>query len=334
VTRDTGLLCEKLSAYLPEGGRISGLRPLTAGHSNETYIIEGLGAVLRLPPSTAPLLEAHDIVTQAKVYREIGQLRGGPPVPGIRCICEDPAVLGDPFFVMDLVPGQALDDYELPEWFTALSDQNRSELCGNWVAAIGSIGRLPPIEAFGEPVTPGEAMRRWQGIALGAECPRLAALIDRLLEIPAPRSGPPGPVQGDCKITNMMFENLRVSAVLDWELGYNGDPLSDLGYMLYFFPSEYHGAVRTTRPSGMWTRDEVIPAWESASGRPAKGLIWYETAEMGKMAGIYARATHIFSNQETGDPRMSIMAAKLDESMGMMDNMLREVAETCGRPSI
>ena len=234
---------------------------------------------------------------------------------------------------MDLVPGQAMDDYELPEWFTSLSDRDRSELCKHWVGAIGSIGRLPPLEAFGEPVTPEEHMRRWQGIALDAGCPQLTRLIGRLLAFSAPRSGPPGPVQGDCKITNLMFDDLRVTAVLDWELGYNGEPLSDLGYLLYFFPSEFHGAVRTTSPSGMWRRDQIIPAWEAASGRCADGLIWYETAEMAKMAGIYARAAHIFGSSESDDPRVSIMAGKLDESMGMMDAMLVRVAEICDQTS-
>jgi len=333
VNRDIVALCKKLSAYLPDGELITGLKPLTAGHSNETYIIEGLGAVLRLPPSTAPLLEAHDIITQARVYREVGQFKGGPPVPGIHVICEDATVLGDPFFVMDLVPGQALDDYGLPEWFTSLPDRDRSELCENWVAAIGSIGRLPPLKAFGEPATPQDQMRRWQGIALDAGCPRLATLIERLLAYSALRSGPPSPVQGDCKITNLIFHNLQVGAVLDWELGYNGEPLSDLGYLLYFFPSEFHGGVRTTRPSGMWSRDQVIPAWETASGRSADGLIWYETAEMAKMAGIYARATQIFGRKASDDARISIMSAKLDESMDIMDAMLARVAETCSQAS-
>ncbi len=327
MSRDPEVLREKLRSHLPQGSRITGLRRLTAGHSNETYIVEGLEAVLRLPPTTAPLLKAHDIITQAEIYWEIGGLEGGPPVPGIQFVGADPKILGAPFFIMDLVAGRALDDYELPEWFTSLPDTGRSQLCHHWIAAIGSIATLPPIVAMGEPLTPADNMRHWQRIAREADCTRLAQLFERLIAIPAPRSGPPSAVHGDCKITNIMFDELHVAAVLDWELGYNGEPLSDLGYLLYFFESEYHGNVRTTSPTGMWQRDQVISAWEQASGRSSLGLNWYEAAEMGKMAGIYARATQLPSGGESDDPRMLMMAAKLNESMDIMEAMLPRVEE-------
>jgi aminoglycoside phosphotransferase (APT) family kinase protein len=329
MNRDIEVLQEKLRAHLPQGHRITGLRQLTAGHSNETYIIEGLDAILRLPPITAPLLEAHGIITQAEIYQEVGSLEGGPPVPGIQFVCADPQILGAPFFIMDLVAGRALDDYELPAWFTSLPDEGRSHICHHWITAIGSIATLPPITAMGDPLTPEDNMRHWRRIAQEADFPRLTQLFGRLLGIPAPRSGPPGVVHGDCKITNVMFNELRVAAVLDWELGYNGEPLSDLGYLLYFFKSEYHGGVRTTSPTGMWQRDQVITAWERASGRSSQGLIWYEAAEMGKMAGIYARATRLPSGGESDDPRMLTMAAKLDESMNIMEAMLPRVEELC-----
>ncbi len=329
MTRDIGPLARKLADWLPEGDRVRGLTPLTAGHSNETYIIEGLDAILRLPPSTEPLLRAHDIITQAKIYREVGRLEGAPPVPGIRHICEDPRVLGDPFFVMDRVSGQALHDYVLPEWFTALADSERAGICASWIAAIGAIATLPPLVSLGEPITPEQALRRWRQFADEADCAPLVTLIDRLLAIPAPRSGPPSPVQGDCKITNLMFEQQGVSAVLDWELGYNGEPLSDLGYMLYAFSSDYHGPTRTSSPSGMWTREQVIPAWEHASKRSAEGLIWYEAAEVGKLAAIYAKGKALYTSGDSSDERMLIFANKLDESLAIMEAMLTEVAANC-----
>ena len=329
MSRDIVVLHKKLSAYLPEGERISGLTPLTAGHSNETYIVGALNAILRLPPSTPPLLQAHDILTQARIYREVGLCDGAPPVPGIRHICEDPDVLGDPFFVMDMVRGESLNDYTLPEWFTSLADEKRGEICRHWVEAIGSLARLPPIAALGEPVTPEDELRRWQDICRDNDCPQLVALIDQLLEIPSPRSGPPSPVHGDCKITNMMFRDQRVSAVLDWELGYNGEPLSDLGYLLYGFSSDFHGATRTIAPSGMWTREQVIPAWEQASGRSASGLIWYEAAEIAKLGGIYAKAKQLFNAGDSTDERMLQFITKLDETVETMSAMLPQVKKTC-----
>ncbi len=329
MRRNPEELQKKLSAYLPEGDRILELKQLTTGHSNETYIVEGLNAILRLPPPTAPLLEAHGIITQAKIYQEVGALEDGPPVPRILHICESPDILGDPFFLMERVSGQCVDDYVLPEWFVSLSDEQRGTMCESWSEAVGSIARVPPIPTLGEPVTPEQELRRWQGIAANNDCPELVDVIAQLLQIPAPRSGPPSVVQGDCKISNMLFENQQVSAVLDWELAYNGEPLADLGYLLYGFANEYHGCSRTVAPSGMWNREQIIGGWEKGSGRSAAGLIWYEAAEVAKLAGIYAKAKQLFNTGASDDQRMLMFIKKLDESIAIINAMLPCVERTC-----
>ena len=62
---------ERLRAVLPDGARISGIEPLTTGFSNETYRIQGLDLILRLPPSAGAMLDGHDVIAQAKIYRDI-----------------------------------------------------------------------------------------------------------------------------------------------------------------------------------------------------------------------------------------------------------------------
>ena len=42
-----------LARFLPDGVQITGLRPLMTGYSNETYLVEGPGLILRLPPRQA-----------------------------------------------------------------------------------------------------------------------------------------------------------------------------------------------------------------------------------------------------------------------------------------
>lgn len=56
MARDTDRLADGLRAYLPRGAGISGVKTLSAGHSNETYLVEGLGEILRMPPSEEGLL--------------------------------------------------------------------------------------------------------------------------------------------------------------------------------------------------------------------------------------------------------------------------------------
>ena len=95
----------------------------------------------------------------------------------------------------------------------------------------------------------------------------------------------------------MMFVDGRISAVLDWEFAYNGEPLSDLGYLLYFFASDFHGPTRPTRLSGMWTRDQVIAAWEQASGRSAAGVAWHEAAQIARVSAMIVTAANQFASR-------------------------------------
>ena len=325
--RDIQQLHRKLAAILPHGERIAAIRPLLAGHSNETYIIEGLDCILRLPPASAPLLQGHDIVTQARIYAALGTNPGAPPVPGILHIDADPAALGDPYFVMERIAGDAVPDYSIPDWFTAAPAAKREQVSRQWAEAIGKIATLAPLEMIGAAVTPEDNTREWRTMAANANCPELVALFDRLLALPAPVSGPPTPVHGDPKIANLMWSDFTLSAVLDWELAYNGEPLSDLGYMQFFFRDEAYSRASLPALSGMISRDEVVRVWEQASGRSADGWQWYEAAAIGKMAAILAHGYNLAVAGQSGDERflrwkerrdanMTVMAAIIDSIFG------------------
>jgi aminoglycoside phosphotransferase (APT) family kinase protein len=322
MTRDLDAIRSTLVRVLPEGSRITGLTPLATGHSNETYLIAGLDQILRLPPAADALLEGHGVVAQARIYDELAKVPGGPPVPRIRLICEDPGVLGDPFFVMDKVAGDSINDYVLPAWFTGASDAVREGISRQYAAAFGSLARLERLAALSAPVTPEAQAGRWRTMAEEADCPELVALFDQLLAAPAPRSGPFAPVHGDTKLANMMWDQGQLTAVLDWELAYNGDPLTDLGYMLYFFPHPAHAAGRACREGGMWGRDQVIAEWTRTSGRSEAGVAWHEVAAVGKMAAIVGYGYSLFATGKSTDERLLRWRESRDLNVNLMRDML------------
>src|SRR5690349_175021 len=85
-----GLVRGELRAERVEGGR-----------SNLTYrVTDGIGAwVVRRPPLGHVLATAHDM---GREHRVISALAGTPvPVPGTVLLCQDPEVIGAPFYVMD-----------------------------------------------------------------------------------------------------------------------------------------------------------------------------------------------------------------------------------------
>lgn len=311
-----------LQDMLPGGERITGIRPLTTGFSNETYLIEGPELILRLPPSAGAMLDGHGVIAQAAIYRALGAAKGAPPVPQVVLSCPDETALGAPFFVMERVRGDSIHDIELQPWFVEGSDAFRREVCRRWVTAFAGLARLEPLDVLGPVVSPEEDARMWQTFAKAANSPQLVAQYDRLLSVPAPLSGPSAVVHGDTKLSNLMWHEGEVSAVLDWEMALNGEPLADLGYMLYGFESPYHGPTTPQKQPGMPGREQVIAWWEEVSGRSAEGVFWHEIAQIAKITAIIAEGTNMWVTGRSQDPKLAYFAKNLDYYLGVMRAML------------
>jgi aminoglycoside phosphotransferase (APT) family kinase protein len=319
---DTDKAVTALRGMLPEGGRLTGIRPLTTGFSNDTYLLEGVDLVLRLPPAAGAMLDGHDVIAQARIYEELGKTAGAPPVPGIVLVSEDAAVLGAPFFVMERVTGDSIHDIELQPWFVEGDDALRKDVCGQWIGVFAALARLSPLDVLGEPVSPEDDARMWQRFAEQANSAELVALYDRLLAVPAPRSGPPAIVHGDTKLSNLMWQDGRISAVLDWEMALNEEPLADLGYVLYGFESAHHGPTTPQRQPGMLDREEVIALWEEVSGRSARGVFWHEVAQIAKITAIIAEGTNMWNTGRSSDPKLELFAKNLGYYLGVLGAML------------
>ena len=313
---------QALSGYLSDGACITAIKPLTTGFSNETYLVEGLDLILRLPPSAGAMLDGHDVIAQAKIYEALGETDGAPIVPGIVVYCDDASVLGAPFFVMKRVAGEAVSDVDLQPWFVDADDAFRDNLSRQWITAFASLARLEPLSILGDAMSPQDDARRWQRFARNANCPRLVACYDQLLEIPAPLSGTSAVIHGDTKLSNLMWQNGQITAVLDWEMALNGDPLADLGYMLYGFESAYHSATRAQKLTGMLTRNDVIALWSEVSGRSAQGVFWHEIAQIAKIGAIIAEGTNMYVTGRSQDPKLAYFQQNLDYYLGVAEAML------------
>lgn len=320
--RDIEQLTGALRQFLPDGEGITAIRPLTTGFSNETYIIEGLDLILRLPPAAGAMLEGHDVVGQGRIYQELVMAQGAPPVPPVVTICSDPGIIGVPFFVMKRILGESIDDMTMTPWFIDGSDALRKQVCCDWISAFARLSNLAPIKVLGPVVSPEDDAHVWRGFAQSADCPALVALFDRLLATPAPISGPPALIHGDPKLSNLMWQDHRITAMLDWEMALNGEPLANLGYMLFFFASEYHSATRAQKLPGMLARAEVIALWEEVSGRSAQGVVWHEIAQIGKLAAIIAEGVNMANTGRSNDPRLEIFKQNIGYYLGAMQAML------------
>ncbi|MDG4647731.1 phosphotransferase family protein [Roseibacterium sp. SDUM158017] len=204
------------------------------GQSNPTYLLETEGAplVLRRKPSGTLLKSAHAVDREYRVQAALA----GTSVPVARMIayCDDAAVIGSEFYVMERVAGRSFDDPRLPSIPVPERHLYIKEM-GRVLAAIHSVD---PVEVgLGDFGPRGGYFRRqidrWSGQYRATETERVAAM-DRLvaaLDAACPHDdGRVTLVHGDYRIDNLLFapEAPRIAAVLDWELSTLGHPFADL----------------------------------------------------------------------------------------------------------
>lgn len=306
MSRDLDLMTTQLRAWLPDGRHLTSIVALSTGHSNETYLLEGCDAVLRMPPSEVGLLPPYDMTAQYALLDRVSQVVGGPPVPRVRALCEDPTVLGDPFFVMDRAPGESFDHPQVPSWLLAATPEVRGEMCRQWLAAVVAVSTIPVQEMVGVPVRlPAEEAAHWAAVAREVDAPEaLLVLLDDLVRHPPASSGALTAVHGDTRHANCLWSGGRLTAFVDWELAQVGDPMLDLGNVLAYFPDGLTPAITAGFDlDGWWDRKQVIEAWELGTGRDAVDAARWEGLAMSRLAAILAVGAHLFDTGQATDLR-------------------------------
>jgi aminoglycoside phosphotransferase (APT) family kinase protein len=312
VTSPPGLDLEALSAYLAPrvGGLAGSLRGevIPGGRSNLTYIVDDgqRRFVVRRPPLAHVLPTAHDM---AREYRVLAALQGtGIPVPQVIALCEDDAVIGARFYVMEWIDGHVVRD-TLPAEFPDTTETRRAMSS----ALIDTLLQLHAIDAdavglgdFGHPdgFLPRQVRRWWQQweASKTRELPSIEDLRRRLDEtVPTPSA--PGIVHGDYRLDNVMYAPAnpsRIVAVIDWEMCTIGDPLCDVGLLcVYWADSESDAAARTlhgrsiTIEDGFYKRADLLRDYAAGTQRDLTSLDWYIALGAYKLAiiaeGITAR---------------------------------------------
>jgi aminoglycoside phosphotransferase (APT) family kinase protein len=326
-----------LDAYGLGSGALQAHRIGEGGGSNFSFLLEredGTRYVLRRPPRPPLPPSAHDVVRESRLQLALAPL--GIRVPNIRAVCEEDALLGVPFYVMDYIDGEVittelpppLDDD--PEARRRLAEDLVDTLVEIHAADVG----VPALSAFSRPGNYNERqVRRFSQLWELNQTRDLPAVVrvGNWLAANVPQQLSPTVVHGDYRLGNMIVtreEPERVAAVLDWEMGAIGDPRADLGYLVatYSEPGGRANPLGTspvTATDGFPTRGELIERYTRRSGRDVEPLAWFEALALWKAAvfceAIYGRFVRgeltadddRASRFETGVPLLAETAAEL-----------------------
>ncbi|MFM2371140.1 MAG: hypothetical protein RIS85_862 [Pseudomonadota bacterium] len=321
MARDTNALAEGLRGWLNDRGqRITGVRTLSAGHSNETYLVEGINEILRMPPSEEGLLPPYDMVRQHQVLSAVEKAAPGVPLPPILELCTDPQVLGDQFFLMGCIPGDAFE-YTVPDWLAADPVAGADSVCTQWFDALTALHAMPASAMPPGGRTVQEEAQHWLTVSLESEAdPRLIAVLENLVQSPPRTSGPATPVHGDPKHGNCLWQDGKLTGLLDWEMAQISEPLLDLGYVLMFHDQgEASLANAGFELPGWWSPARMTAEWEKRTGRTAVDVDRYAVLGQAKVSAIISVGAHLFNSGRIADPRFQAFGAVLPAYVTLLD---------------
>ena len=238
---DVAALQAYLQIHLPGFAGPLTVEQFKGGQSNPTYKLVTPGATYAMrskPGPAAKLLpSAHAIERE---FRVMGALAATDvPVPRMHLLCDDEAVIGRAFYVMEFVAGRVLWDQALP----GMTPAQRGAIYDEMNRVIAALHRLDPaavgLADYGRPGNYferqiGRWTKQYQASITGPN-----DAMDRLIDwLPAhiPASGRDesmvSVVHGDYRLDNLIFhaDEPRVLAVLDWELSTIGHPIADFSY--------------------------------------------------------------------------------------------------------
>lgn len=293
---------------------------LAGGKSNLTFEItsEAGAVVLRRPPSGELLPRAHDMGREVRAQRALRDT--AVPVAAVLLEDVEGELIGAPFYVMEKVPGHVIRDAFPPGYADTAPD--RTALADALVDVLVALHAVDPAEVglagFGKPAGFLERqVRLWQGQwtksrthdvpALDALGAGLAAMLDK---VAVPRSSV---VHGDFRLDNCLMDLAdpgRVAAVLDWELSTLGDPMTDLGLLLFYWREAGETGSplipTVTTETGVPGRAYLAERYAAATGAPMDHLAFYEAFAHFKFAvivqGIAARvAAGAMAGQDFGN---------------------------------
>ncbi len=293
------------------------LRPLEvslgSGFSAEIFFVDvdyddAAGAqtrtlVVRRQPTDLEVVLGSSLELQGRMMAALDRLKQAP-VPDWIGMELDPAVLGNPFLIMGRVEGQSATqnpNYNSTGW---IADMAPAERGVTWKNAIEAFAQLSKIDwqadgfaflaraEWGKPGLDqylGHIEAWYRGCRKDRVMPTVDAAI-AYIRAHEPKDTPVNVLWGDSTPSNVMFRaDGSVSGLIDWELAAMGPSELDLAWWLYF-DDLFSRRFGVARLEGLPTRDESIAIWETAVGRKAQHLDYYDVVVALRMALVVVGA--------------------------------------------
>jgi len=330
-----------LRARRPEADdlRVAALSRPPAGLSSETLFVDAAwtesggdrreSLVARLPPAGEGLFPRYDLTLQARLQELVAP--AGIPVAVPIALEHDDAWVGAPFLLMPRVPGRVLvsnPPFLRTGWLHDAPPPDQARLHDGFFAVLARIHRLDwEALGLGFATRPGRsalsAELEWWSDYLawasdGAPLPVIADALTWCRERHPHPEPPPSLLWGDVQLVNAVFDDeLRLAAVLDWEMASIGPAEMDLGWFLAL----HRMTVETIGGDlpGFPDRAATIASYERRLGRELADLRWFEAFALVRSGAIMVRLARLLADAGVDDswltrdnPSLQLLARLVD----------------------
>ena len=314
---------------------ITKVEKMIGGSSRETISVEAewteegrktaRSFIIRRDP-TASLLE-----TERELEFKVMQcLESTPvPVPKMYWLEPDEKWLERPFCVMEKMPGSPVPFLSRRGLFAPEDPALRTKIAKQWVEILAHIHtvdwkglglsflRVP--EAGTD--CAGREVDKWEKVLDKHKLEPQPILTEALLWLKSnkPETERITLVHGDFKQDNLLHENERITAFLDWEMTHLGDPMEDLGwaYMEWWRQD-------TSLICGLIEKEQFVRYYEDLSGIKVdeRKVFFYQVLGCVKMATICLTGVRSFSEEKTRDLVLGLLGLLVPRLEDELANLL------------
>ena len=314
--------------------------PASNGFSNETILCRTRAAdgterrlVVRVAPTKHLLFMDAEFSSQYRVMKALADGGSSVPLPRLGSYEEDPQYLGVPFFTMDHVEGLVPSDnipYTMEGWVIEATPEQQARLWWSGIDALAKVHktdwRRAKLDWLGMPARgkPGieQQMSYYRDYldwsAKGFSVPVVESTWQWLVDNRPDEQGDVVLSWGDSRIGNIIWDDFRAAAVLDWEMASLGQPEMDLGWFLYF-DRQFTEPLGVARPAGFPSHEETIEYYSKEMGRPMEDLFFYEVFSGFRFAVVMLRLSDLLLETEIlpaeADMRSNNIATQLLATM-------------------
>ncbi|MGI9283881.1 MAG: phosphotransferase family protein [Pseudomonadales bacterium] len=301
--------------------------PIRGGGSCEMFeLIRGDDRwAIRRAPLTAVSTTAHNVLREYKVINALQD--SNARVPELLTACDDPAVMGSPFYIMKYIDGEVIRR-KLPNQY--IEDPASQITIGEeLIDALvelhafdwqhSAIIDLAKPEYFLE-----RQVTRWMSQLDGyrnRDLPGVDA-VAQWLEMNRPTNGDLAVMHGDYKVDNAMYsKNLppRILTLVDFEMTTIGDPLIDLAWGMIFWPEEGNLiAIAAPGSKGGMSADycqspaTLVQRYADKTGRDMTHFQWYQAFAAWKLAIVLEASYAKFLSGESKNPNHEFFGFMVD----------------------